>query len=292
MYGLATRQKSIASGSGASTPETGYASAMVLSGTRATTRSDGEEMSGYFIEQIPPGEDLPQVTMNKTRQSLELPESKSGIGWKFANQGLNLLGLAIKESSIISRDPSFGNAPFVRQLYLHALTYLLRALPPDLTTEEQLSVRSALPTGIVEPLRVEVNTGYQAQLRGQTMSGADNSPSLLHRTLASTIVQLFILFQSILPYLKYLLRAAYQYDRTHKISEKVLSQSIDTANTLGKCGLSLIGTIYGMGDGKAGQVITDAVSWFVEGVTGGILDGVGEGMVIMGARRASAIDRR
>ena len=45
--------------------------------------------------------------------------------------------------------------------------------------------------------------------------------------------------------------------------------------------------IYGMRDGKVGQIITDAATWFVEGVTGGIHEGVGEGMVIMGARRAS-----
>lgn len=198
--------------------------------------------------------------------------------------GLNLLSLAVEESSTISQDARFGNPSFARQLYLHALTYLLRALPSDLTTEEQLSVRSALPLGVVEPLQLNVNTGFNSP---NVPRDPDAQPSLLHRILASTIVQMFILFQFLLPYLKYLLSAAYQYEREHKISEKVLSQSIETVDTIGKRSLSITGAIYGMGDGKVGQIITDMASWFVEGVTGGIHEGVGEGMVIMGARRSS-----
>ncbi len=157
-----------------------------------------------------------------------------------------------------------------------------------MTTEEQLSIRSSLPQGVVEPLRLEVNGFSQPPA-----SASDSQPSLLHRTLASTIVQFFIFAQFVLPYIKYLLSAAYQYDREHKISEKVLSQGIETVDTLGKAGLSWTGAIYGMGDGKVGQVITKTAAWFVEGVTGGIHEGVGEGMVIMGApRRSSGPERR
>jgi hypothetical protein len=205
--------------------------------------------------------------------------------------GLNLLSLAVEESSSISQDPRFGNASFARQLYLHALTYLLRALPTDMSTEEQLSIRGALPPGVVEPLRLNVNSGYNLHMNASTSS---DQPSLLHRTLASTIVQLFILFQFILPYLKYLLSAAYQYDREHKISEKVLTQGIETVDSLGKRGMSFTTALYGMGDGKVGKMITQTAAWFVEGVTGGIHEGVGEGMVIMGAapRRSQGAERR
>jgi hypothetical protein len=199
-------------------------------------------------------------------------------------KGLNLLSLAMNESSTLSRDPTFRNASFARQVYIHALTYLLRALPSDLTTEEQLSIRTSLPTNVVEPLHFETNSSYNHT----TIS----EPSLLHRLLASTIVQLFILLQFILPYVKYLLSAAYQYDREHKISEKVLSHSIETVDILGKTGLGLTSAIYDMGDGKVGQVITETAAWFVEGVTGGIHQGVGEGMVIMGAAPRRAADRR
>lgn len=160
-----------------------------------------------------------------------------------------------------------------------------------MTTEEQLSIRGALPPGVVEPLRLGINSGY----KHMNSSSTSDQPSLLHRTLASSIIQLFILFQFILPYLKYLLSAAYQYDREHKISEKVLSQGIETVDSLGKTGLSFTTALYGMGDGKVGQMITRTAAWFVEGVTGGIHEGVGKGMVIMGAappRRSQGVERR
>ncbi|KAK0129293.1 hypothetical protein ONS95_001226 [Cadophora gregata] len=295
MYGISRKRKvsvsrpssgssTSSASSGMRTPEQGYTSAMVLSDARNMMADDG--VVDYLVESASSDEDtsMPRAGRN---QRLELTENKSGIGWKFANQGLSLLSLAVDESSSLSQDPNFGNASFARQLYLHALTYLIRALPTDLTTEEQLSIRSSLPQGIVEPLHLEVN-GY-----AQPNTASDSQRSLLHRTLASTIVQFFILAQFVLPYIKYLLRAAYQYDREHKISEKVFSQSIETVDTLGKAGLSWTGAIYGMGNGKVGQVMTDTAAWFVEGVTGGIHEGVGEGMVIMGApRRGPGPERR
>jgi len=242
-----------------------------------------EDGAGYFVESLSNSsdEDVPRKGTSKGRQPLgrELTESRSGIGWKFANQGLSLLSLAVEESSIISQNPRFGNASFARQIYLHALTYLLRALPSDMTAEEQLSIRGALPSGMVEPLRLDFNSGYKSM----NTSTTSDQPSLLHRTLASAIVQFFILFQFILPYLKYLLSTAYQYDREHKISEKVLSQGIDRVDSLGKMGLSFTTALYGMGDGKVGKMIAQTVVWFLEGVTGGIHEGVGEGMAIMGA---------
>jgi hypothetical protein len=198
--------------------------------------------------------------------------------------GLNLLSLSVEESSAISQDARYGNASFARQLYIHALTYLLRGLPTDLTTEEQLSVRSALPIGIVEPLRLEVNPSHPS-------SSPKSEPSLLHRTLASTIVQFFILFQFILPYLKYMLSAAYTYEREYKISEKVLSQGIEAVDVVGKSSVGFVGAVCGIGDGKVGQVVADVAGWFVEGVTGGIHEGLGEGMAVLGvppSRRPSA----
>jgi hypothetical protein len=294
MYGLPTQQSddSLRPSSGTRTPVAGFGNAMVLSGARVE-----EEL---YLAAGSDDEDL--TTMGKGRRELGLgtgaglEEGKSGIGWKFANQGtdspiihmqrkmlmllkigLSLLSLAVDESSSISQNPRFGNASFARQLYIHALTYLLRALPSDLTTEEQLSVRSSLPPGVVEPLHLSVSSPPQ--------STTPTQPSVLHRTLASTIVQFFILFQFIVPYLKHLLSVAYQYDREHKISEKVLKQGIETVDRVGKKGLGVSEAVMGMGDGRVGQAMVDFAGWVVEGVTGGIHEGLGEGLLIMGARR-------
>jgi hypothetical protein len=250
---------------------------MVLSDLKELNGDDGLVYHGVGLgDENVSGSSTPR---ERRGSRLELTELKSGIGWKFANQGLNLLSIAVEESASISQDQNVGNADFARQIYLHAITYFLRALPSDLTTEEQLSIRSALPTGVVEPLRLEASQLYTPQTR----IASSPPPSLLHRTLASTIIQFFIIFQFILPYLKQLLTAAYQYDRSHKISEKVLSQSILTVDSIARAGVAATGVLCGMSDGKVGQMITDTIVWILEGVTGGIHEGVGEGLVIVGA---------
>jgi hypothetical protein len=101
-------------------------------------------------------------------------------------------------------------------------------------------------------------------------------------------VQLFILFQFILPHLRYLLSSAYQYDRKHKISERILSGSIETVYTLGRRGLSIGEAVLGIGDGRVGQMMGWMTSWLVEGITGGIHEGLGKGMVIIGAKRPAS----
>ncbi|XMA16698.1 hypothetical protein WAI453_009489 [Rhynchosporium graminicola] len=292
MYSMASRRQSLMSrpssgsstssaSSGVRTPDTRY-TAMVLSDTPAGGADDVLVDSSAESASRDEGTSIPK----RRAQGMELSENKSGIGWKFANQGLSLLSLAVDEASTLSHNPDFGNASFARQLYLHALTYLIRALPTDLTTEEQLNIRSSLPAGIVAPLHLE-SSGFSQS------TTSDSEPSLLHRALASTIIQLFIFIQFILPYIKYLLSTAYQYDREHKISEKVLCQGLETVDVLGKAGVSWTGAICEMADGKLGQVVTETAAWVIEGVTGGFHEGLGEGMVIMGApRRVVAMERR
>ena len=206
--------------------------------------------------------------------------------------GLNLLGLAVEESRSVATKAGPEDATLARQLYIHALTYLLRGLPSDLTAEEQLGVRASLPQGVVEPLRLEVNNG---QLVGGQHGGADGcgtlSPSsttahtrsFLQRTLASLIVQMFLFVQFILPYVQTFLSNAYTYERTHHVSAKLLAASIDTVDSIGKRSLEVGGAVSKLGDGRVGQALNGVAAWCVEGVAGGICDGVGEGMMRLGA---------
>lgn len=229
----------------------------------------GNEEGGYFTDR----------EEQFGRQAVD----ERGIGWKFANQGMsfplrsyriniqvcvgiNLLERAVQESSIIAQDSRYGDAMFARMNYINAIAYLLRGLPSDLTTDERLNIRSALPDGVCD------NSGGRPSCDAPPVE-----PSLLHRTLATTIIQLFLILQLVLPYFKYLLTSAYQYDREHKISERVLAQGIET----GRRGVDVAGGILAMGDGKVGKY----AAWVVEGVMGGIYEGLGEGMAIVGARK-------
>lgn len=55
-----------------------------------------EDMAGFCIESVATSDDeMLQTKTSKARQSerLELTESASGIGWKFANQGKSMYWL-------------------------------------------------------------------------------------------------------------------------------------------------------------------------------------------------------
>ncbi|CAG8976022.1 hypothetical protein HYALB_00007549 [Hymenoscyphus albidus] len=263
------------------TPDMGYTTAMVLG------RSN--DLGGEYGSSIDSDDEGLQMTTvaASSSEEIQLHENSTGISWKYANQGLNLLGHAVSESSACHQTGGIGNASFARQMYIHSLTYLLRALPHDMTTEEQLSVRSSLPEGVVEPLGFAVEGGMPNTATG-SLKLPQRKPSLLHRTLATTIVQLVIFFQLIFPHIKNFLQSAYRYDRQHKITEKVLTQGVTTVDEIGKRGLTVTGAIYGMGNGRVGELITESATWLVEGVSGGIHEGLGEGMAMMGGMRTPA----
>jgi hypothetical protein len=111
-------------------------------------------------------------------------------------------------------------------------------------------------------------------------------PSLLHRALAAFVVRLFIIFQILLPYIKVFFAAAYRYERQHRISERVFSSSIDTIESVMKSSMQFGNAVCQINDGKVGQAINDATVWWVRGVTGGLHQGVGEGLVILGVDSA------
>jgi hypothetical protein len=154
--------------------------------------------------------------------------------------GLNLLSYSIEESSNLSQPNSQSNSSFARQLYIHSLSYLLRGLPTDLSPDEQLSIRSALPSTVVSPITISQASSSTPETKLNITRS--QPPSILHRTLASTILQLFILFQFLLPYLRVLLNRAYQYERQHRITEKVLASGVDVVDGMGRKGWGVSAT--------------------------------------------------
>ncbi|KAI9833777.1 MAG: hypothetical protein M1819_003510 [Sarea resinae] len=224
-------------------------------------------------------EDRPN-TADSSPPSFGVSESKTGIVWKYANQGSNLLRLSVEESSSISVLDD-RNAAFGRQLYLHALTYLLRGLPTDLSVEEQSTLQRAVPLCVFKSIK-SGNSDQQLAVPSAQSKDRFDQPSLIHRILASIIVQLFILFQCILPYLKLLARSVYSYDRDHQVSERLVAAGADTMDKVSKRSLELGTAVLQMGDGKVGQTLNELAIWWLEGVAGGICQGIGEGMIILG----------
>ena len=188
--------------------------------------------------------------------------------------GMNLLGSAVTEAQY----PDQENQIFARQLYIHAIGYLLQGLPPDLSEAEASTLQASMPPS----LRVD-----DTRRDGQASSGTTTSPqtpSLLHRLLASGIVQLFIFFSFVIPYIKLWLGVAYRYERSHRVCERLFAAGVDLMDQVGKRSFGIVGTVMQIGNGKVGALMAGICAWWIEGISGGIHDGVGEGMALVGAQ--------
>ncbi|KAF1981461.1 hypothetical protein K402DRAFT_398549 [Aulographum hederae CBS 113979] len=120
------------------------------------------------------------------------------------------------------------------------------------------------------------------QQKGALQGQSEEEPSVIHRLLATTIVQMFIFVQFILPYVQILAASVYRYERKHRMCERVISSSMNTVDGLGRRGAEVTSAIYAMNDGKVGQALNAMAIWWIRGLAGGIHEGVGEGMAILG----------
>ena len=103
-------------------------------------------------------------------------------------------------------------------------------------------------------------------------------PSLLRRSISTSILIICLFVRITLPYLRYFLALAYRYERTHQITEKVAAASMSTANSLGKRSIELAALAID------NRLIMEAVTYCVEGFCGGLNDGLGQVMKAIEAR--------
>lgn len=164
--------------------------------------------------------------------------------------------------------------------------YLLRALPTDLSTAEILSLRTSLPPTIVDSIEAsavqkEIALYDDANPDDTVASTPSPPPSIVHRVVAAATLQFFILVQFLLPYLRYFIASAYRYERDNRITERLFAKSIDTVDEVGRRTVRLADRVFAMNDGKVGQAINDITLWWVTGITGGIHQGLSEGVVVL-----------
>ncbi|KAN0070305.1 hypothetical protein V8E54_011886 [Elaphomyces granulatus] len=209
-------------------------------------------------------------------------EGDSGLKWNRIIPAANLLRNAGYEAQQTHTD-----SRLVRSLYINALLYLLDALPEDLTSDEAHSLQSRLP----EPIKVAISalpafTDEQGPVDGKqsrfVRARCPRQPSYLHRILSTTIVCCFLIIQFLIPYAKLVVRNLYQYERSHRITERVIAALLKTADSLGKGSANFGSTMMGFGKGRVGAAASSFAAWWIESVASGIYDGVGEGMVMLG----------
>lgn len=177
--------------------------------------------------------------------------------------GSELLQIALAESQF--QDPQ--TRVLTRQLYINAASYVLQGLPDDLNEQEVVQLRGALPHQIGESFGTEPSRTLVQK------------PSILHRGVATSILLLCIMFRMALPYLQYFLAQAYDYERTHHVTEQALAVSMSTAESLGKRSIGIAGVAM---DNK---FIIGTITYCVEGICGGLNDGLGQGMRAIEAKK-------
>ena len=176
-------------------------------------------------------------------------------------------GSTILQTSLAeSQTSDVQSQAFSRQLYLDAMAYLIQGLPSDLTDQEILHLKNALPESLKKSTPPK---------RAQPTK---RNPSLLHRSLASTIIVICLLLRLALPYIKLLIAVAYNYDRAHHVRERLFAFSINTADLFGKRSMALASTAM------TNEVVLGAVTYWVDGIRGGLNEGLGKGLKVIEAQ--------
>ncbi|KAJ5126670.1 hypothetical protein N7448_007449 [Penicillium atrosanguineum] len=198
-------------------------------------------------------------------------ETESGLRWNRVVPAFNLL----RNAGYEAQQPH-ADSRLARSLYINATMYLLDALPPDLSAEETLMIAHRLP----QPVKASIAAEPQIHLTRLEGSGeARPGPparSYLHRLLASVIVQIFLLVRFILPYAKLFLRNVYEYERSHRLTERIVTTTLDAADGLSKSSVTIGSAVCKLNEGKLGTVVGNLAAWWVEGIAGGVYEGVGE----------------
>ncbi|KAG9844036.1 hypothetical protein KCU98_g7724, partial [Aureobasidium melanogenum] len=218
-----------------------------------------------------------------TDTAIFVSDERAGIQWEFARQGQSLL----QSSSCLSSNPDFS-----RQLYIDGVSYLLRGLPGNLSSEETIRLQAAMPSEMMPPQQPVDRAMIRDQAHANQVTQQEEDPTLLHRVVAMAVLQVFLLFSFLWPYVQTTCRSVYQYEREHHISEKLLNQSWTTANVLSKNTMAMAKTVCSWNDGQVGVALEDMIFWWVHGVTGGLRDGVRDGMEVFGVKGVDHRQRR
>jgi len=196
-------------------------------------------------------------------------ERKGGVDWNTATTGIMLL---IRARLQVAYDPAASPAT-LRSQHLHGLTYLLRALPNDMTRLEEEQLREALP---LQFRNLDGQDWDPAKLSLDTVH-----PNILSRSISYAILQLAVLISVMVPILSALLSWSLQYERQHRVTEQVLSKSLQTMETLGERGLDLKDMMVRFGRGRVGSALLDGMAWVAESVVQGVTDGAGRSVLVV-----------
>ncbi|KAF3284233.1 hypothetical protein TWF970_011455 [Orbilia oligospora] len=180
---------SSSSNSGAITPPPDYEEESLALTTQSTPSSSSSSSA---------------ISLQNIISTTQKPEDPSLVSAKFAMQGHNLLSLSLAEPA---------NSSFRRHLYLDSLTYLLRALPSDLSPSETTQLISSLPPAVVESLEPVTTEGGIPQKRVYEHPTIHYFLLVLTATTVSSI-------RNLTPHLKSLAQSTWEYNLRYRVAER------------------------------------------------------------------------
>jgi hypothetical protein len=178
----------------------------------------------------------------------------SGINWAMAGAGVRLW---LSGRQQLEEDRNADPA-VMRSMHIDALKYMHAALPNDLTPTETDAIVGSLPRGV----RDELNC------RQHMVPGNRNlENSILRKAVSDSVCSLMAVLIFLLPFLVASFNKLLRYEREHHLSEKVLTNGVATMNAFGERGLDLK-------DSRLGSAVLGMVVWVMDGVVGGVNDGL------------------
>jgi hypothetical protein len=158
-------------------------------------------------------------------------------------------------------------------MHIDALRYMHMALPPDLTPVEIQSLRASMSPQLIA----------QAAEHGELH--VPRQSNILRQSIAQAVCWLVAGLLLVLPMIMTLLNRLLQFERQHQVTERVISNGVQVTSALGERGVELHQAIVRFKEGRVGGACFDLGSWFIEGIVGGVNDGLDA--VAQSRRRAS-----
>jgi hypothetical protein len=216
-------------------------------------------------------------------RSVGLPvhETQTGVEWDTAVTALLLLSKACARAQQPDAKPEN-----TRALIVDANKWLLRSLPSHLEPSELEEIEEVLPIGLDNPERIS-----RRQARTQSSASEANKP-WLRRAIAFSLLQTSLFIALLIPYVTAFINTCYRLERRNHITERFLTGGIDITNAVGESGMEVKDAMVRLGRGRLANAVVQTGGWVFESIIGGVSDGAGEGVAIVGQAMLSRETQR
>lgn len=223
--------------------------------TTPLSEAETEVMDAEGTHQVSVSDGLTFSTTNSFSSMIStLPalgvNGASGVDWRCGGQGVDLITNAGRESRC-----GIGaeyNSPFERTAYVDGVSYMLRGLPRDLDETEVAVLRRSMPEPLADAL--PGSSMPREHKRRPLREG-----NFVHNLLFNILMFLHVWICWAMPHALYLAGELMRFERANKITEHVLSAVVTAVNALRR-----------IGDGIAGQVISDVCEYMAQGISGAL----------------------